>query len=586
MPHHSPIEIATANHQQVPSDWMSATEGRPLILEDPALIWLKYHGKDHGLQPDVSPYSFFDFITEKGLQFEEKWLRELAPEAVHVCNGAFGVRSVEKVQETFELMQQGTPLIAQAALWWAPERIYGVPDLLAHTSWLKTNFPDLLDRTDGHAAAAGLEGSDEPNRGDADHGGLDHYVVFDIKFTTRLDTTGKAHHLKAYGAQVRIYSYILGHLQGIMPQYAYLVTRDRIANPIPVAISSTLNQPLDQDLAALRDQVVEIKLNEAEYVPWRDEIVVSNAGHRDDQWHTAKAIIARDKVPGGDPGMLYQVGRDVKRELAAMGFSRLDLLLETDPKAIPFEQCRGLGSTTSERIRVILEANRSGSPIPPHRDLVPLRKDYEFFVDFEYFSNLNTDFERQWPALDGCEMIFMVGLGWQDRGQWAFEAFVAGAENHDGEREMLEKFIEFLRIRTDGALTDDARTSFHHWTNAEVWQAGRASDRHRLPANHPLRALPWYDLQGVFHRGPLGAPGAWNYQLKEVAKALGRVDPAFDPQWPGELDQGLRAMVIGWKAYENEQPQESQEMNMLRQYLEADCRALWQILRWMRTATA
>jgi hypothetical protein len=569
----TPIAMALGGHQEVPVDWMSATGAQAILLEDPALVWLKYHGQKHGLQPDSSPYEFLDFVAEKGQQFEDAWLDRMAPEAAYVCLDAQEVRSANKVVETFELMQQGIPVIAQAALWWAPERIYGVPDAIVHTSWLAERLPNLIEGIDWQAPAKNLAHSDKPG----------HYVVLDFKFTSRLDSGQKAKVLDCYAAQVRIYSHMLGQLQGVMPAKGFLVARDRVFDPLPVEIKSVLGGPLDDDLTIAHDHFVDIKVNGANYAPWRDAIVASNIAHRDEQWHTAKHIIAHQKMPGRDPGIVYQLGPRAKRDLARKGFPHLDSMLERDPADLPLEACAGLGPANSKRIRAILEANRSGSPLFPRSVSVPPKKEFEFYVDFEYLTNVNVDFERQWPTLDGCEMMFMVGVGWDDHTEWSYETFVARAENHAAERRMVEEFIEFLQDRTGGALLDNDRTSIYHWTLAEVWMARRVAKRHGYPQSHPLRELPWSDLQQVFLRGPIAIPGAWTFQLKDVTRALGRINPDFDPRWPGDLDQGLRAMVMGWKAYSTSRPLQSPEMDTLRMYLEADCRALWQILKWVRT---
>ena len=119
--------MATAGRESAPSDWLPASQVRPLIFEDPALLWLEYHGAQFGFQPDTSPYDYLDFIAEKSRQFEAKWLQEMAPAAPVVCRDAHDVTSRSKVEETWELMRQGVPCISQPALWWAPERIYGAP---------------------------------------------------------------------------------------------------------------------------------------------------------------------------------------------------------------------------------------------------------------------------------------------------------------------------------------------------------------------------------------------------------------------------------------------------------------------------
>jgi hypothetical protein len=569
------ITAAIGGYEQVPPDWMPASGVEPLILQDPALVWLRYHGPKHGLHPDRSDYEFLDFIAEKAQQFEDKWIKEMAPDAVRVCTHGHEVRSADRVRQTLDLMGRGVPVLVQPALWWAPERIYGRPDVLIHTCWLAQRFPYL-------AAELGtpVDGTDQVPAG------LGHYVVFDMKFTSKLDGSHKALELESYAAQVRLYSYMLGQLQGIMPQAGYLITRDRILNPLPVEITSTLDRPLDEGLASSRDQFIEIKTNGARYVPWQDPIVASNVSHRDTQWYTAKKIIARDKTPGRDPALVSRISPAIRRELVRYGFGTLDSLLEGDPDEIPFEACNNLGEVSSRQIRAMLQANRSGSPAMPGSVPTLPEKEFEFYVDFEYFTNINVDFEAQWPTLDGCEMIFMVGVGWQEDGARSFQTFVSEAEDRDHEREMLDNFLEFLQNRTDGALEDGDKTSLFHWTDAEVWQALRASNRHQFPETHPLRRLPWRDLHKEFLHGPIGLPGAWSYRLKDVSRALSQLRPDLDLQWPGDLDQGLRAMVMGWKAYLAPEPLESTEMGLLKEYLEADCRALWGILKWLRSWAA
>jgi uncharacterized protein len=297
---------ATAGHLQVPADWMPVAKVRPLIFEDPAVLWLEYHEQPHGFKPDPTPY--LDFIAEKGSQFATSWREHMAPQAIQVRYLAREVQQVEEVRQTFELIQQRTPVIFQPALWWAPECIYGVPHMIVLSSWLDERFPGLF---------AGME-----------PGQPDHYVVLDLKFTTRLEEPQKARDLANYAAQLRLYTFMLGCMQGYLPNRAYLFTRDRVADPLPVEIHSVLGQPLDADLADLRDRFVEIRVNGSRYLPWEDARVASNLANADERWRTAKDVIARQKVPGGDACLLYQVGPKAKDELAALGYPSLASLLD------------------------------------------------------------------------------------------------------------------------------------------------------------------------------------------------------------------------------------------------------------------
>jgi uncharacterized protein len=293
-------------------------------------------------------------------------------------------------------------------------------------------------------------------------------------------------------------------------------------------------------------------------------------------------VIACEKTPGRDAALVYQVGAKAKQALADLGYPSLDSLLQVEPAALPLERIKGIGAGKARQIRAVLQANRTGQPLLPPPEALPPRQPREFFVDFEYFTNVDVDFERQWPSLEGHEMIFMIGLGWEEDGRWHFEPLVAEAEELQAERRLLERFVELLQARSEGALADRARVVLYHWTAAEVWQAQRAADRHALPSDHPLRSLPWNDLQKVFLEGPAALPGALAYGLKGVASALGACAPAYATQWPGALDQGLSAMVMGWQAYRQPQPLETREFELLREYLGSDCAALHNILGWLR----
>lgn len=553
------FERASSDQSRVPEDWMPATAVRAFVFDDPVLVWLDFYGEAHGFEKDSSPYEFTDFIFEKGRQFERKWISDIAPQAVRVCEEPYEARESSKFRQTLELIQSGAPLIAGPALWWAPERVFGVPDLLVHSAWLRERFPELQS------------GSDSP----------EHYSVFDMKFTTKLDSTDKKLSLGNYAAQIRIYSYIAGQLTGAMAPRAFLVCRDRITSPLVVPIRSAVGGTLDDDLRTVRDRYFDIKIRGGNYRPGVDREIETNlTNDQDDPWHSAKLEIARNRVPGGDPCLVYEIGRIQKQALAERGFSDLQGLLGTEPDAIPLESCSGLGAAKCPRIRAVLRANRAGTVTRGSIPRVPPLKRFEFYVDFETFNNLNVDFDREWPALEGCEMIFMIGVGWEENERWKYRAFIAESETHTSERRLLHEFEQFLQARTGDRLRDTSSTAFFHWTSAEVWQLRRAADRHGLDTSHTLRALPWYDLQKeIFLAEPLGVPGAWSFGLKEVVSALGLVE------WPGNLDDGLRASVAGWKAYRASRPSESADMQTVRQYNEVDCTALHELVRWLRRPT-
>ena len=61
-----------------------------------------------------------------------------------------------------------------------------------------------------------------------------------------LEKGDKKTELKMASCQVRMYSWILGHLQDFMPPRAFLLCRD---GPVAVAVDHTLGAPLDPELS-------------------------------------------------------------------------------------------------------------------------------------------------------------------------------------------------------------------------------------------------------------------------------------------------------------------------------------------------
>ena len=220
---------AATVYNQAQTDWFPANRVKLLLDEDPPPI--------------------------KSREFKKTWCERNCPSVVRVCSEAYEARSAKKVRETFALMTRGVPVIGQAALWWAPEQIYGTADLLVHSVWLNERFPGLMTAAEAAKPA--------PNLGDA--GTKEHYVVVDLEFKTELEEPKNKKDQQVYAAQVRLNSYMLGQLQGVMPAAAYVITRDKVSQPIEVPIRSKVDEPLDRDLASLRDQFADIKGDWAKY---------------------------------------------------------------------------------------------------------------------------------------------------------------------------------------------------------------------------------------------------------------------------------------------------------------------------------
>ena len=245
---------AATEYSQVQTDWFPANRVKLLLEENPALIWLEHFGHLSSFKPDKSENRLRDSMFIKSREFEKAWCEHNCPSVVRVCSEADEVRSAKKLRETFALMTRCVPVIGQAALWWAPEQIYGTADLLVHSVWLNKRFPGLMTPAEAAKPA--------PKLGDA--GTKGHYVVVDLEFNTELEEPKSKKDQQVYAAQVRLCSYMLGQLQGVMPAAAYVITRDRVSKPFEVPIKSRVAEPLDGDLASLRDHFAD-KAQRAKY---------------------------------------------------------------------------------------------------------------------------------------------------------------------------------------------------------------------------------------------------------------------------------------------------------------------------------
>ena len=510
------LERATGGLEEVGESWMSGSRTRALVLGDPALVWLEYYGEQFDLERDPEAYSLFNFICQKGCEFERKWVSEMVPEAVQIMENDWDVRKQESFQKTLDALARKEKVMTKVPLWWKKEKIYGSADVIIHTSTLYKKFPKLKPE------------KPEP----------DHYVVIDLKMTSHLDSPAKADDLLAASNQVRIYSFILGNLVNFMPKRAFLFTRTNITQPIIVSVEQELNKPLSADLRGYRRDYAEIKLHGDKMKPWdaKDTLVKPNFGNKKDApWSDAKKEIEEERIPGRSLTLLPGVGPKLADALMEKGYKSLDDLLSKKPASLPLEDIPGIGEIMAKRMRAVLEANRSHKPTAFSPDIVPRKAAVELFVDFETFNNLNINFDKQWPdiskgetgGLEGTAMCFAIGVGWAEGRTWHYKSFVAEKESHAAEKKMWREFLDFLDKR--GAFDPAKDVALYHWTSAEPRTVKEAFERHHIAGlKKLLDADLFVDLYEVFaNDGPIGLPNCWNYQLKSIANAISESDPAL-----------------------------------------------------------
>ena len=576
-------------------DWVSASKTRNFVEQDPLLDWLNEHGGGKGFQrddelPDYDERTdFLQFIFAKGHEFEAAVLGHLQnsiPVTV-IAEGPGDIRSIAKARDTFEAMGTGERIIAQGVLWNPENQTYGAPDLLVRSDVIRDLFPDAL--TADEAAVRAPDLGHEPW----------HYRVVDVKFTT-LDLDRSGHEKKghvAYMAQTFIYNEALGRLQGFLPPSSYLLGRGwRTSSDRGRSCMERLSR-VDQDgpmdlrplVAAAVDWIRRVRREGADWEaipePSAPELRPNMSNSNDYPWHAAKQQIAAELE---ELTSLWFVGVSARSEGNARGIYRW-----SDPRC----SAANLGVTGSSRSLLldhIIEVNRSrgGSPVwrgnanasgSVWREAAPV----EFYADFETVSNLNDDFSDI-PEMGGQELIFMIGCGHIEDGEWRFRCFVASDLTEPSEAEIIDEWFAHMSEVTSRMAAEGCEPLVFHWSPAETITLETAY--RSAKARHPDKDWPepkWFDLlKNVVKAEPIVVRGAMGFGLKAVAQGLHR-HGLIETLWGDGPADGLGAMVGAWHCdtEAREQGKALQDIPLMKdivQYNEVDCRVMMEILRFLR----
>lgn len=577
--------------------WVSATRTRNWSAQDPILDWLDRYGEAKGFTPDTDlpgydeRLDFAQFILEQGQRFEAAVMAHLGglTSIQRIATTPDEVRSLDCARATFAAMCEGVPVIAQGALRNPETRTYGAADLLVRSDVLADLFPGSILPEEAAVAAPDL-------------GGPWHYRVVDIKFTTlHLDRVGHAGqgHLK-FMAQVYVYNEALGRLQGYLPSFSYLLGRgwekgrersrgcmDRLA---PVSHERTLSRRGSVGRVAMDalDWVRRVRLDGASWDVLPAPSVPGlrpNVGNGEDApWHDAKWRIAKQL---GELTMLWQVGPPGRAKANAAGIYRW-----SDPRCT----AALLGVTgekkpdTLDRI-IAINRDEDGPPVQPvrvhaaegrWRPVPPL----EFYVDFETVSNLADDFSRI-PEQGGQELIFMIGCGHIEAGEWRFACFTVDALTEPCEAAIIDRWFAHMAEVTAGLAPGTSPPVFH-WSPAE--QSTLEKSYRSARKRHPEKSWPqpnWFDfLNDVIKAEPVVVRGAMSFGLKAVANAL-HSHGLIETKWGDSVADGLSAMLGAWRCADDARAQnvllpELPLMQEIAAYNEVDCRVIMEIVRYLR----
>ena len=78
----------------------------------------------------------------------------------------------------------------------------------------------------------------------------------------------------------------------------------------------------------------------------------------------------------------------------------------------------------------------------------------EFYVDFETVNDLADDFSRI-PQRGGQPLIFMIGCGHAEDGEWVFASFTANSLTEPEEARIIDEWLAYMLAVRDRYLYDD-----------------------------------------------------------------------------------------------------------------------------------
>ena len=610
------------------NQWVSAGRTRNWMMNDPLLDWLQLYGESHDYIPkkEMAGYrndlDFVEFIFERGREFEAGILRLFRDryEINTIAKDFTEIRSLDKAEETFRALQAGVPIIYQAVLWDADSMTYGSPDFLVRSDVLHDLFPGSISLEEGRTGAPDL--------------GVDnwHYLVVDTKFTTlhlnaagtEVDNSGSA---PAYKAQLYIYNRTLGRLQGFEAPSSYLLGGgwQRRASGVTHRCSNAMDLlgpvPQNGSLAngviiaeAVEDALGWVRRVRADGADWQllpeptvselypnmsntdDADLMLNIGPADPepgfddegseaQWTGVKKWLAGELK---ELTQLWQVGVGRRREAHADGIYRWD-----DPGITP-EVVGIKGAKQAPTLAQVLWVNTGeGPPVMPAqisntREEWHIAQGIEFYVDFEFCSDLNDDFAKL-PEKGGQALIFMIGCGHLEDEQWQFSSFVVDRLTEEEELRIIREWIAHMGGVRDRLTVPDTVPRIFHWSAAEPTALetayNSARNRHQESADWP--ELDWFDfLAKVMREEPVVVKGALGFGLKAVANAM-HANNMIETNWADSPVDGLGAMVGAWRCDEAAKKEgrpmiELSLMEEIAEYNEVDCKVMMEIVRYLR----
>jgi hypothetical protein len=551
------------------------------MINDPLVDWFK---SQHVSDTHTKSNGFTDFLMERGREFEKKLVEYIHQHkiVVHKVSDTF---SYEGCKQTKMLMQKGVPLLHSAPVFSAKNQTGGIIDLLVRSDHLHILLSESpLSDAESVIQSPGL--NNKPY----------HYVVVDIKFST-LPLRADGRHLlnsdsyPAYKSQIWIYTQAVGEIQRYTSRYGYVLGRRW--KYTKQNITQTSMNCLDKlgviDYHGIDKHYIDETSNAVQWV-------------RDVKAHGSEWSVSPPSRPELYPNMCVDSGswNSEKQKLADKlgeitsvwycGLKHRKNALEKGVKTWKNKKCTsnilGMSGSTASTVDKILDINRQNKehvrPKVITTNLLDWRKGVqEVFVDFETISDIFSEFDNL-PIQESMDIIFMIGVGWEEEGDWKYQSFTCANSSRAEEYRIMNEFNSLMKsMEFPKMWCWHAEPAF--WNRSENRQFERLKEdecKHNISDNWNIHA--WADMAKLFRDEPIVLKDCFKFGLKEVAGALRR-HKLISAKMDSECSSGMTAMINAWKCYSTcTDSTVSPIMKDITVYNEWDCKVLWEILGYLR----
>ena len=576
------------------------------LLNDPLIDWLDLYYNDYKYGNQMNKKKNNNkkavnnnkmnnsIILQNGITFEEAIISEMKQKYknkyAHIAYSHADLTD-EKAKETLQKMNEGVPIIFQAVLIDRKIGLWGIADILIRNDYLSKIWKNHLDEYEANKKGKLLNNKY-------------HYRVIDIKWTTLnmcVDgrTIRNSERIPAYKGQLAIYNKILGKMQGYYPAKTYILC-NAMRNDDSLETNTCFERLGEIEYNGFDDGYIERTQEGINWIrdvrknghswhlipPSNSNLYPNMSNHTDTQWTEIKNDIANEIK---ELTQIWMVGVKNRRIGHKNGIYKWDDIrccansmgIYGDRTANIVDKIININNNRNRNKNIMIMPKKIVNNALNWQTETP----YDIYIDFE---TVNECFIKEPTCNNKMEsnIIFMIGCGYIENNKWMFKQFIMNDINIGSEKQIIDEWRDFINTlienRKKKYIKDRKKNivpRFIHWSSAEKTASSIANIRHKLRWQSWLDDAIWIDLCRIFQDEPIVIKGAFNFKLKDIAKAMhsnGMINTTWDTNG---VSNGLSAMMDAIEYYKNKN---NDKMKSIGKYNEIDCRVMWEIIEYLR----